>query len=288
MSIDIHKTNNCRVIESLPEGMTMVGTPSFAWKKASFTVEAAILVPVLASFFAFILFFFQVMQLQLSVQAVLERTGRNLSILDLRETESVDNNSKNNLDSAGYLALAKASVYVELQKDENIKRYVYGGAAGISLLSSEVEGDYIILNANYRVKFPVEILGKQSFWISQKACFRKWTGWHAVDIEKQKDMLVYMTIHGQVYHMRKSCPYLALSIQKVKKIYVPILRNADGSKYRKCTKCETLEELDGIVYITEYGERYHYSMECSGLKRTIYSKSLAEVEGIEPCTKCWK
>ena len=286
MSIGINKIKKYRVIESLPEGMTMVGTPPFVCKKGSFTVEAAVLLPMLACFFSFILFFFQIMQIQLSVQTVLEKTGRNLAVLAAREIENTEDEGKNSAEELGYLALAKASAYMELQKDENIKRYVNGGVMGISLLSSELEGDYIVLNADYKVKFPINILGKHSFKIKQKTCFRKWTGWHAVDIEKQKDRLVYLTRYGEVYHMRKSCPYLSLSIEKVKKTFVPILRNENGSKYKECLSCK--EEKGDFVYVTRYGEKYHYYMECSGLKRTIYQKSILEVEGMEPCTKCWK
>ena len=287
MGINNNNVKEHRVNESLPEGVALVGTPPFACKRASFTVEAAILLPVLACFFSFILFFFQVMQLQLSIQEVLERTGRNMSILAMEETNDTKDDSENAAETIAYLALAKASVYMELQKEEVVKRYVSGGALGISLISSEVDKDYIILSANYKVKFPVEILGKQSFTVNQKVCFRKWTGWHAVDIEKQKDMQVYLTTYGEVYHMRKSCPYLSLSIQKVKIDEVFNLRNADGSKYKECLKCKA-EVNDTIVYITNYGEKYHYGIGCSGLKRTIYQKSLSEVEGLESCKKCWK
>ena len=286
---DAKEIKKYKVIESLPEGMAMVvGTPSFACKKASFTVEAAVLLPVLACFFSFILFFFQIMYLQLTVQNVLEKTGRNLSILAIKENENVDYEREDETDTVGYLALAKTSIFMELQKEEIVNRYVSGGALGISLLTSKMDGDYIVLNANYKVNFPVKILGKQSFWINQKTCFRKWTGWHAIDLEKEKDILVYLTTYGEVYHMRKSCPYLILSIQKVKRLYVPILRNADGSKYKECSRCREEGEMDEFVYITNYGERYHYKMDCSSLKRTIYQKSLSEVEGMGACTKCWK
>lgn len=282
MSISVGKINEYLVIEALPEGMTTVGTPPFVYKKGSFTLEAALLLPMLACFFACILFFFPIMQIQLSVQSALDQTGRNLAILAVREKTEED------AESLGYLVLAQSAVYLELQQDELIKKYVTGGVMGISLLASEFEEDYIVLNANYRVKIPLTILGKQSFSMSQKACFRKWTGWHVVDVQKQKDMLVYLTIYGEVYHMRKSCPYLTLSICKAEKIYVPILRNENGAKYKECLVCRYEKENTSFVYVTKYGEKYHYSIECKGLKRTIYQKSLSEVEGMEACAKCWK
>lgn len=286
VSFEVDNIQKNMLDESLPEGMTMVGTPPFVCKKGSFTVEAALLLPMLACFFSFILFFFQIMQIQLSVQAALEKSGRNLAILSVRETDSIGDGKK--INDISYLALAKASVYLELQKEESIEKYVNGGAMGISLLSSEMQGDYIMLNADYVIRFPLEILGRHSFRIKQGTCFRKWTGWHVVDVQKQKDKLVYITMYGEVYHMRKSCPYLALSIQKVERIYIPILRNVDGSKYKECSMCKKEDKGEVFIYVTTYGGKYHYSVGCSGLKRTIYQKSLSEVEGMKSCTKCSK
>lgn len=287
-SIDDDKVKKYMVIESLPEEVTMLGTPQFLCTRGSFTVEAAVLLPVMACFFSFILFFFQIMQAQLSVQTALEKTGRSLAVFAMEELEEGEEGNENNMANAGYLALAKASVYMELQRDENIQKYVNGGALGVSLLLSELQGDYIVLNANYVVRFPLNILGRQNFNITQRACFRKWTGWHAVDIEKQREMLVYLTTYGEVYHMRKSCPFLTLSIQKVEMKNVSVLRNQDGSKYKECVKCKPNNSNCAFAYITKYGEKYHYSIECSGLKRTIYQKRLYEVEGRNPCMKCWK
>ena len=74
----------------------------------------------------------------------------------------------------------------------------------------------------------------------------------------------------------------------MERIYIPTLRNMNGSKYKECMMCKEENEEESYIYITRYGNKYHYSMGCSGLKRTIYQKSLSEVEGMKLCTKCSK
>ena len=273
-----------KVIKSLPESVTAMGTPQYTCPKGSFTVEAAVILPLVACFFSFLLFFFQVMQVQLSVQNALEKTGRNLALLAAVELDEQTEDTR----EIAYFSLAKASVYMELKEDEKIEQYISGGVLGVSLLASETEGDFITLEANYGMKFPVDLLGKKYFWIKQKASFRKWTGWRAINGNNAEDILVYITQYGEVYHQRKSCPYLSLSIQKVKLNQIWRLRNKSGGIYRACETCEGEKTRDRIVYVTDYGERYHYEVDCSGLKRTIYQKKLSEVEEKNPCPKCWK
>ena len=262
-------------------------TPQYIRKKASLTVEAAVILPLVAGFLVFFLFYFRIMQIQLSVQEALEESGRRLAALSMEE---------NREDSEGelpYLALAKGTILGRLGNDTNVERYVTGGVLGISLLGSEWENDDIILKARYVVKLPIAFFGKKDYWICQRTKIRKWTGWHALDAEKDAERNVYVTKYGEAYHMRKSCPYLELSIQKVMVTAVYGLRNLNGERYECCEYCgnDTYgggTGRDEAVYVTQYGECYHFKMDCSGLKRTIYRKKLSEVEDMRACVKCWK
>ncbi|MDD6406342.1 MAG: pilus assembly protein, partial [Clostridiales bacterium] len=44
----------------------------------------------------------------------------------------------------------------------------------------------------------------------------------------------------------------------------------------------------GILYVTSQGDRYHCSLNCSGLKRTVYRVMKEEHPELRPCSKCGK
>lgn len=252
----------------------------------SMTVEAAIILPLFACFFSFILFYFQIMKVQISVQNALEQTGKILAVFSEKEESSTIGDLK-------YLSMAKGIMYSELKEDAVIVQFVKGGALGVSLLDSEFEGDYILLKANYVMKFPIKVFGSKNFWICQKTRLRKWTGWHSLSTNSEEE-IVYMTSYGEVYHLRKSCSYLDLSVQKIPAEKLISIRNASGGKYRECELCgmeasvKQVVDSKQIIYITDYGDKYHFSVTCGGLKRTIYQKKLSEVGGMPGCRKCSK
>lgn len=271
------------VKKSLPEGMIPPfsrETPLCTCRQGSLTVEAAVILPLLACFFSFFLFFFRIMQTQLVVQQVLENTAERLAIASCMEKE--DNNT-----TFTYLAVAKSLVIKDLYDNENIKRYVTGEVLGISLLGSSVSEDVIFLKADYQMKFPVGLLGKHSFFMHQQAGFRKWTGWHSTEPEAEEDTWVYITDTGQAYHRTSSCTYLDLSITSVSVDKIAQLRNESGQKYRECERCA--EKSTGTrLYVTNYGDRYHKDLNCSGIKRTVRKVRFAEAGGRSACTKCWE
>ena len=96
---------------------------------------------------------------------------------------------------------------------------------------------------------------------------------------------MYVTETGMVYHRDYHCTYLELSIRMVPASALDGLRNESQGKYYPCSSC-VHGEVHGLAYVTDYGEKYHSSLNCSGLKRTVYAVPLSEAVGKGACSKC--
>ena len=261
-------------------------TPPCVCMVGSITVEAAIILPLLACFFSFLLFYFQIMKIEIKVQSALEQTGKVLAVYAEKEEQQ-------EIGSLTYLSIAKGMLYSKLKEDTVVSRFVKGGVLGISLLDSEFDGDYILLKADYVMKFPVKLFRSKDFLISQKTRLRKWNGWHSLN-RNSREEIVYITAHGEVYHLRKSCPYLDLSIRKILAKELDSIRNQNGGRYKECELCGTGIDLKQLLYskkelyITDYGDKYHFSITCNALKRTVFQIKFSQVNGMEGCPKCSK
>lgn len=137
-----------------------------------------------------------------------------------------------------------------------------------------------------RMKAPVPILAYPGTMITSCCYMRAWTGY---DVTRGGDagegeIYVYITEHGTVYHRTESCSHLRLSIELVAKSEVGQLRNSSGGKYYACEKCGDRDA--GAVYITGEGNRYHNTINCSGLRRSVRCVPLSEAGGLPPCGRC--
>ena len=104
----------------------------------------------------------------------------------------------------------------------------------------------------------------------------------------QDERIVYITETGRVYHLTAECTYLKLSISQIQYSDLQEKRNESGGKYKPCERCGADKEREDnmTVWITSYGDRYHTSLSCSGLKRHIREIPLSETGGRSPCGKC--
>lgn len=247
--------------------------PLCTLKKASFTLEAAVVLPLLAGFFVSVLFFFQVLMIQQEVEKALEYTGRKMAVLAYGEEEG----------KMPDLAEAEFIFARELKESNCPMRYVKGNHIYLDMHSSSVKGNYIWLYTGYQVQLPIGFFGKTQILVTQSVKTRKWTGYQGINEEENADGFVYVTEHGSVYHESLNCAYLDLSIQSVSVNEVENLRNKDGAKYYSCASCKG---DTGNVYITDYGTCYHTSLSCSGLKRTVHLIRKSEAGNYGACSKC--
>lgn len=140
----------------------------------------------------------------------------------------------------------------------------------------------------YTFEARCNVFGLPSQFMMIRARAHPWTGYKlgsgtGGDAGSMEDPIVYVAENGTVYHLSRSCTHLDLKIRPVDSKTVGNERNNGGGKYKRCEICGG---GSGTVYITDEGDRYHASLSCSGLKRTIYEIPLSQVGNKRLCSRC--
>lgn len=246
----------------------------YARPKGSFTVEAAFVLPLFLFAAVAVLGLFPMLVLQTQVNNGLQYAARMMAVSyqDEDEEGSVLSLLEGQLLFRRYMS--------EHGCEESVLRH---GPGSISLLRSDVSGNYVTLVADYRVILPVAFWNVHSLPVRQCVSARKWNGADPEVTGRGEEAYVYITPAGKAYHSSPQCSYLKLSIRSAAKGAVRFLRNKSGGKYYPCS-CYRGQML---VYVTDYGSSYHGDLNCSGLKRTIYKVLKERVGDRHACGKCF-
>ena len=239
-------------------------------RKASYSIEASVVMPIYACLMVALLLFFRIISVLWTVEVAMH--------------EVAEEAAYSGVDIDEYLLGAGVSAKVGLHP--GALRFVRHGVLGLDYSDSEVTKTDIDLMVHYRVQVPVGLLGPIEFSVTQEAKHRRWVGYDPFEGSVDTEQYVYVAKYGEDYHSCIDCPYLAPSIHAVAGNEVANKRNADGSRYRACRYCHPTKKQ--VVLITDYGECYHSSRSCGALKRTISRISIHEVGGLRPCPKCYK
>lgn len=243
-----------------------------AYQKASYSIEAAVVIPIFAAYLVMLLFFFSVLEIQCEIDEAILFAGRKTAV----ESSIVES------EEALFLS-AEAHLLYALRDNPKVEKSLKHGFLGISLLRSDFEGEDIILRADYTVNFPFSLMGIGQIKLSSQNRFRKWTGNEQIEAEEG---YVYITKYGEVYHTNLSCRTLDLSVKETSLAEIPSLRGKDGQKYYQCDKCKKTNSGKEKVYYTDYGTLYHEDIGCSALKRVIEKIKEGEVGGRRLCSFC--
>lgn len=282
--------------------------------KASMTVEAAFVLPIFVYAISIFLYFFQFIYIQQSIQAALYQTAsyftRNAYLYEkLYDTYSEGQNDEvaKLFDALGIEEEISGVIYKQVfdgYLDERVGALslIAGGRNGIAIQpqSHYYDEDEVDLCAYYECKIPALFFQVEPFECVQRVKAQNWTGQEVAKLygeseheneNSNKEAVVYMTETGTKYHTHLDCSHLTLSIQETTYGQVGYQRNQKNGKYTKCQVCARTAILtsNSIVYITDEGDRYHTSRQCSGLKRTIREVSISEVPtGSSCCKRCQK
>ena len=100
--------------------------------------------------------------------------------------------------------------------------------------------------------------------------------------EAGDNQIVYVAENGVVYHKDSSCSHICLKITGSAAIQGVL----HSSKYAACEKCIKKGKNPSALFVTAYGDCYHSTLGCSGLKRTIKAVKLKDVGNLRPCSRC--
>ncbi len=154
------------------------------------------------------------------------------------------------------------------------------------------KGDDITLDYVYPAELPIGGFGLRKVLVRQKNRVHIFNGYDDSrgDCIGATENLVYITKYGTVYHQKRSCPALNVSIEKVSGTDVGSRRNIDRKIYRKCKECAkgySKQEIKKMfVYITESGIRYHVRINCHELTRTVQVIKISQAGRRLPCKLC--
>lgn len=246
------------------------------WKnRGSATVEAVCILPMLMIVFWI---FYSMCQIfivdNLVYQAVMNTAEELAEYAYLAEEDSAI------LDTVA----ANGMLQEYLPSDKRLERYIKGGKTGLLILypvQVDAEG-FLTVRLNYRLEIPSPFLKKLEMPVQIQVRQKAYTGYRKPEDREDGEQYVYLAENGTVYHLTRSCSHLDLTIH-------PVSADRRKEQYAELTPCEYCgDETSDIYYITDTGERYHSSMECGGLKRTVRRVPRSEVQGYAPCSRCGK
>ena len=244
-------------------------------KKGSITVEAAMAVPIFFFATLALVLLLELLSVQTAVRSGLQEAGKKLAVQAVEVPAVIPSNLERDVvNSIGAERLERS--------------IVEGGSSGINCNQSYLSPFTGIgeIQASYQVRIPVPGFSIAPISYKETMRIKAWTGYEAGGIGEEDDQIVYVTDTGVVYHKKPHCTHLDLSIHAAASSELNSLRNESGGKYHACEKCVHGSSMGGSVYITDQGDRYHNSLTCSGLKRTVYTARISEVPGKRACSKC--
>jgi len=168
---------------------------------------------------------------------------------------------------------------------------IEGGFESIDYSGTDISNhELLILNVKYESRLPFDSLNLFHREASNGIVVHTWIGFeNGLDglNSNYYEEYVYVTEYGTVYHRDRNCSHIMLSVRETRYNRINELRNSGGHKYYPCEQCRP-DSKSAHIYITEDGDRFHGSLNCSGLKRTIYTKKLSEIGNMRECSKCGK
>lgn len=202
---------------------------------------------------------------------------------DWEDSEEPDSNGNLQTEKDGWNVLVNSAMLIKkfreyLGDDIYVEKMIVGGKNGIILtIKTDKDNPKIFLaNADYCGVFNVPLLGSMPIPLSNQIKQKAFLGYSKE--EREMESYVYVTPEQSVYHMRRSCTHLSLSVHSA--------ASSRKTGYVPCGFCGKEQNTSGKIYLTRTTNVYHNNAACSGLKRSVKRVKRSEVPGLSPCSRC--
>ncbi len=165
----------------------------------------------------------------------------------------------------------------DLGDDFYVERMIEKGKKGILLyVEPDASNPKVFLaKANGCAVISAPLIGEIRFPIVLEVKKKAFVGYEK---DEATEPYVYITPNQSVYHMRRNCTHLLLSVQQKSSV--------SKTAYKPCGFCGKSGKDSDPVYVARTGDVYHYRKNCSGLKRTVTRIKQSEAGGLAPCSRC--
>ena len=240
----------------------------------SLTIEAALVVPIFFFAMLCLVYLFEIMAVRTEIRGALYSAGK-----EIGETSYVS--------SVLSTANLKQRIVNHVGKERIDNSIIENGASGLKCIKTLVneKTDIMQLSVEYAVRIPVLFFELPAITYEETISIKGWTGNAAKSEEDTERQVVYITENGTVYHRQMSCTYLEVRVRGIIAHTIGEARNASGGKYYECELCGKGSHV-GILYVSEYGTRYHTTLSCSKIRRNVYAVLLEDVTDRKGCDKC--
>jgi hypothetical protein len=251
--------------------------------KASMTVEACLVLPLFLFAFLNIMSIIDMYRIQGSMSAAIHDAEKFMAVNAYEYSVLTDEYTEGEHGTFGSVAISYTIASGMVQHSLG-DIYPSGTSWGLSKVLEE--NDCIDLVAEYSVKSPIGVMGFGEHKMFNRLRTRAWTGYDNAQngTGDGDEEIVYVAETGTVYHRSRVCTYLKLSITPISATSVNDERNMGGSRYCACEECGSRSA--GTLYITNHGTKYHSTLSCSKLKRTVSAIPISQVGGKGACSKC--
>ena len=274
----------------------------FSSGKGSLTLEAALVLPLYMFFLITILYILNILHIQNVFQAAMEETARSINSYAYvaEQFESLQSDERLEIGSSDadfVLMLAKNQVSKITIKNnfltDNIKNfannsYIQNGYKGISISFGDSDlSESIDFNISYVVKLPFLPSGTFYIPITQRCCFKAFTGTDIYEKEGSYTEYVYITATGAVYHTTPYCTYLNRYYDVITEDRMNVTWDT-ATDYQPCTHCAYNQPIGPTSFLCPSSKVYHNRTDCMYIQAVIYKVTKEYVGDLPMCSRCKK